>query len=341
MSLVPLFLTLALLPAGNSLLSSDDDMDQEQDQDQDLLGINDFAGVMDLERGLPEDVDPVFEEVLVDGDEYTDDTLERCPRWQTTMAERDAVEERMSRGPVLTKTKTHRAATKPLHLFIIASPFSGSTALLSMLATSPEATTLCSGKTWACEGTWLLIKRKEALYHNRWWPNASQVGPALHIFQDYWDPSKPVRLEKSPPNIVKVPDIAQFFAKKRRQVGFIFLTRAACNNNDPSGEGRNFTRALRQAVDTVKEGFKSLVLHYEDLIRDPYGTAQKIVDKFPALRQLDPAENPLYFSGKTRRQNNKRTQSVAEYVVERGPFANELWSAPRGWLKLDRTFGYP
>merc|ERR1712176_1598130 len=82
-------------------------------------------------------------------------------------------------------------------------PYSGSTALLNLLSTSPTASNLCAGQKWACEGHYLLVDKKliPSLewgdLKNPTWPE--DWNDALSVWEKVWNTSKTVFMVKSPP----------------------------------------------------------------------------------------------------------------------------------------------
>ena len=67
-----------------------------------------------------------------------------------------------------------------IYLHIMVLPYSGSSALEGLLASSPTTTTICKMNTWQCEYTWLM-----ADWHVPGWSFASRWEPPEHANQ-YW-----------------------------------------------------------------------------------------------------------------------------------------------------------
>lgn len=79
--------------------------------------------------------------------------------------------------------------------------FHGSTALETVLLSSPRLATLCSARTWQCEGDHVLY---QATGDDVWrdWENQLRDGwnysRALELWSEVWDLRRPVLLEKTP-----------------------------------------------------------------------------------------------------------------------------------------------
>jgi len=244
------------------------------------------------------------------------------------------------RLPLIARRKVVR--TKPLHLFLIVPPYWGSTSLLSLVSSSPNVTTLCESGVWQCEGTWLLADKYHMLSSN---PNADNFmwkrrsvdwGKALEIYEKYWDPAQPIRVEKSPPNIAKVAEIADHFRNRKDEVAFIFMTRGACFGTEYPKEWGGFAELLRHGLEEIHllGGYRYTTLQYEDMLKDPYRVSSALLDFLPELEQLDPAGNNIHSSG-------DRATPVAEYIVKKGPFENKETEVSQEKANLNHKFGYP
>jgi len=137
-----------------------------------------------------------------------------------------AIKAAMSTGPVTTQKPS---VSTPTYLFVLAAPHTSSTGLFSLLATSPDTSTLCSAHTWACEGTWLLIERGMMTGNSRWDQDLPRDwNAAVDAYAEFWNSSQQVFLEKSPPNIAKAERIYSQLTKSGKRVKFLILTRSPC-----------------------------------------------------------------------------------------------------------------
>jgi hypothetical protein len=94
---------------------------------------------------------------------------------------------------------------EPQYLFVLSPPFSGSTILHNLLATSPSVSTL------PAEGQHL----REAAEHMRgehWSPNLEVPWEKIkQVWDDAWEGNGPIFLEKSPPNVLRAEEIKKHF----------------------------------------------------------------------------------------------------------------------------------
>jgi hypothetical protein len=207
-----------------------------------------------------------------------------------------------------------------------------------MLATSPATTTLCAANTWACEGTWPLVEAGLIERAKRWDRDQPKSwAAAMAVFEKFWDPSRPIRLEKSPPNLVKVKPILDYFKETPNQAAFISMSMSACFKTMGEGDRKHHAE-LAEALDVLKtENARHLHMHYEDWITDPYRMAQLILGAFPELEELDPALSGVTFGSSG---NGDRAKSVVDYVTEHGAFENEVAQVSQDVHRVDERLGY-
>jgi hypothetical protein len=264
----------------------------------------------------------------------------RCPPLYHSAAEIAQLHARRDGTPVFgpaTYDQRKEDGNKTITLFLLVPPGSGSTGLLSMLATSPEVTTLCAHETWACEATWLLINDGLMTRADRWDADKpSDWGRALEVMETVWDPKKKIRIEKSPPNINKIAEITEHFKGRTDEVAFISMAHSSCFKSqssvtteyDENGDNvyQNMKTMLVNGFGVLEAGnFKHLHIRYEDLVRYPYSQAERILDFLPVLKRLDPDKNNLQtFQGDTKRLEGDRTESVVGYTLGHGPSATAL-----------------
>ena len=139
-------------------------------------------------------------------------------------------------------------------------------------------------------------------------------------------------MEKSPPNVVKVKNIAEYFKERPQEVAFISMTTSNCFKKG----GGDKKESLADALDFLhREQYPHLNIKYEDLLRDLYEVSQRIVRFLPSLKQLDPDNNTL----NTTFVEGERGHSIVDYVVEKGPFRNQA-SVSLEQHRVDERLGY-
>lgn len=263
------------------------------------------------------------------------------------------LQDRMKQGAVYAKTEggLQASPTKPLHVFIMSPSNWGGTALLSLLASSPESTNLCSANSWACEGQQVLFKHH--MIDNRHLFANHTMSDVMKVFEKFWDAEKPVRLEKSPwlmgPEVT--PTIAEHF-KGRNDVAFVFLTRSACSIERSEWDGHYgiLVEHVMKTMNTLKE-FPQLQVKYEDIIRDPYGTSERILEFLPALKSLNPNIQSLHQNVSNGLHNygdyvlvpvdqGERGKPVAQYASEHVGNANKRHTTSQKQHAASKHLGY-
>ncbi len=172
------------------------------------------------------------------------------------------------------------------YLFVLCPPFCGSTVLWHLLATSPHVSALPD------EGQFLKGVRR--IMRNRPWDQNQQMPWPLikKRWEESWDMTKPILLEKSPPNLVRAAEIQKhfepchFIAMIRNPYAFCegFLRR--------QGRGAQFAAVTwieraQQQIDNIDRLDRITHFTYEALTGDPPRIAQQILDFLPSLESLD------------------------------------------------------
>lgn len=193
-------------------------------------------------------------------------------------------------------------SSRNLYIFLMSPAYWGSAAVLSLLASSPQVATLCRAGGHACEGTDLLWRRKmmsptvfNRLEREYTWEEA------MDVWEQWWGKmpewQKPVRVERSTALLANVDLIASYFDRHPElEPVFLFLTRSPCSCGAPCQPGGRIYEAPGTAIlNAMSElwKFPQMLLRYEDLIRNPYEVAERLLEFVPALRSLNPAVNPL------------------------------------------------
>ncbi len=142
----------------------------------------------------------------------------------------------------------------------------------------------------------------------------------------YWDTSKPVLLEKSPPNILRASEIAAHF----QPLQFVLMVRNPYahaeglmrRNKWKVSRAANFAcMCLRVQLRNARELENALVLSYESLVADPQQSCRDLAAFLPALSDLDPEASFAVHSvdGTVHRPitdlNEKKIASIPSHVM--------------------------
>lgn len=211
-------------------------------------------------------------------------------------------------------------------LFLVTPPYHGSTALEGLLASSPSLSTMCHtklGKQNHCEGIPKLLKLE--IISDKWDEGQplNWIEDALPVYRRFWNMSQCILLDKSPPNVFKVPSIARDFSNAELHINFVFMTRSPCHMSNTMHNHMERTIPKQKAyLRAQMEHYKMLlrnkfpVVHvrYEDFFWNLEGVSNRLLEFMPCLQNLDP-HRP--FSEQGTHHNNgmqERSMSVADYV---------------------------
>jgi Sulfotransferase family len=176
------------------------------------------------------------------------------------------------------------------YLFILCPPYSGSTILWKLVATSDAVSSLPN------EGQFL--PEVQAEMRERPWDETRVLpwGRIKSVWDGYWNHDKPILLEKSPPNLIRTDAILAHFDPVR----FLLMVRdpyAHCeglmrrNGWDAARAAQFSVRCLRQQARNAATLPDALAFTYEALADDPQAIARRIEAFLPALGMLKAADS--------------------------------------------------
>ena len=176
------------------------------------------------------------------------------------------------------------------YAFILCPPYCGSTLLSQILASSKNVS--INNPQGTCEGQTLPEVRDHLFVANRWdsklpvdWPMVKQV------WHHYWDPKRPIFLEKSPPNILRADQIESHF-----QPAYFFVMwrnpYAHCesqirrNGNQPGDAAGFAIRCLEIQRQNIRKLRNVLPVSYEELTAEPSRFVRQANEFLPELGKL-------------------------------------------------------
>ncbi|GAB4377354.1 MAG: hypothetical protein Kow0075_05730 [Salibacteraceae bacterium] len=179
-----------------------------------------------------------------------------------------------------------------IHLFILAPPFSGSTLLAEVVATSPNVS--LNNEHDQKEG--MLLPGGRALYgtfEQRWDPQYKyNWGKIYALWGRYWDFSKKILLEKSPPLIIRAEELQ----KRMRNPFFLILVRDPYAHIESLMRRRDWTAeksaeysmmCLKYQLHNATTLQNKHVVRYEDMTTNPVDFAQGLIKFLPQLQALN------------------------------------------------------
>jgi hypothetical protein len=172
------------------------------------------------------------------------------------------------------------------YLFVLCPPYSGSTLLWKLLSTSINVSSL------PLEGQFL-PELKELMRDKPWDATHALPWPEIkRVWESYWDTSKPVLVEKSPPNLIRTREIQAHF----QPVKFVIMVRNPYaqseglmrRNNWKVNRAANFAMmCLRAQLRNAQELDDALVMTYESLVQDPARACGQLAAFMPPLADMD------------------------------------------------------
>jgi hypothetical protein len=174
------------------------------------------------------------------------------------------------------------------YLFILSAPYSGSTVLWRLLQTSGQVAALPD------EGQ--KLPELKAMMRKEPWNPERQFDWALirGVWESYWDLSRPVLLEKSPPHLCRAETLAHEF----EPAWFILLLRdplAVCEALHRRN-GLGYTEAaerwlswLQLLVRCRARLPRQTLVHYEAMTEAPVEVFRRLAAWLPELSDVDPA----------------------------------------------------
>eukprot|EP00188_Purpureofilum_apyrenoidigerum_P002108 Plantae.Rhodophyta-Purpureofilum_apyrenoidigerum.ctg22587.p1 GENE.Plantae.Rhodophyta-Purpureofilum_apyrenoidigerum.ctg22587~~Plantae.Rhodophyta-Purpureofilum_apyrenoidigerum.ctg22587.p1 ORF type:complete len:415 (-),score=53.09 Plantae.Rhodophyta-Purpureofilum_apyrenoidigerum.ctg22587:129-1319(-) len=167
---------------------------------------------------------------------------------------------------------------KPIYIFVMGKPYSGTSATLGLIVAAPEVANLCKlreGKPPDCEG----VKHLASPGMNAWkpdWPIDFQTD-VIQRYESMWsDKSKCVRVDKSLPYSVKVGQmIDQLVERDDMHVAFLFMTRSFCSK-DRIDTGLPLSKLAESYQFLLDKGIPVIHLRYEDYFADLNHVEQRL-----------------------------------------------------------------
>lgn len=230
------------------------------------------------------------------------------------------------------------------YLFILSPPYCGSTLLTEIIDSSDSSS--INNPIGTCEGHRLPEVKSEMFDHpQRWNPdrrmNWNKIKQAWHR---YWDPTKPVLVDKSPPNIMRATRIEKFFNPSH----FIIFTRNPYAQVEslmsrkkmlPRDAAEFALTCLSHQKENIEQLDAPLILTYEALTNEPKKTLHAIIEHIPELDDIHlpralKTHNSVAKANQVSNQNEIKIQRLDRATLEK---INSVFSKKRRLLNF---FGY-
>ena len=204
-------------------------------------------------------------------------------------------------------------------LFVLSPQYSGSTLLTALLLTSKNVSV--NNKIGAREGQQLPVLNKLLFNNVKRWEPSHKVNWSFVKKQwlKYWDVSKPILLEKSPPNLVRAKSIEQYFAPSY----FIVLTRnpySLCqslikrSNFTPEHAAQFTIKCLLLQKHNIETLNNVIKIAYEEMVENTNSIVDKLKIFIPELGELQISNVNAEFGAIANMNNDKIKQLSAEEI---------------------------
>ena len=177
------------------------------------------------------------------------------------------------------------------YLFILSPPFCGSTLLTEIISTSKNVS--CNNNIGLREGQHLPGAHDLLFTEDRWDSNKEiDWNRIKKIWSKYWDKSKSILLEKSPPNICRANNIDKVFNNSK----YICLIRDPYAqiqsnirryNTDIKVAAEKYISYLKFQKKNIENLENTLVISYEELADNPANAKEKISAFLPLLEDIN------------------------------------------------------
>jgi hypothetical protein len=238
------------------------------------------------------------------------------------------------------------AGTRVKHkfLFILSPPFCGSTLLNQLISTSAQVSV--NNEIDTREGQTLPGVRAVMFDHERRWDEDLDFDWhwIKRIWLKYWDPAKPVLLEKSPPNILRAASIQQSFSPSY----FIVFYRNPYahveslmrrRGSDVKEAARFAIKCLRHQKKNMETLENKLAISYEELTDRPQAAVDAFQEFLPELNDLsiDQDFTAHNFKSKPMKITNLNLEKIANLSDAELAVINSVFKEEEPLL---RYFGY-
>ena len=197
------------------------------------------------------------------------------------------------------------ARKKNKYLFILSPPFSGSTLVNQIISSSKNVS--CNNNIGTREGQ-NLPEVKKIMFEEKRWEEKNKLpwDKIKKIWRSYWYLKKPILLDKSIPNIMRVDQLKEFFYPNH----FICIVRnpyAICEgvmrrSNQSAEVAAMFTiKCLKYQMKNINLHKDIFLLSYEDLCDNTTITINKIKKQIDELYDINPNQKFKAHNFKTKK----------------------------------------
>jgi len=228
---------------------------------------------------------------------------------------------------------------KNQHLFILSPPFSGSTLMNEIISSSSKVS--CNNNIGLREGQHL-PNAKDILFTKDRWDKEKKINWKIihNIWNKYWDKSKDVLLEKSPPNICRAIQIekefpnAKFICLVRNPYAQIEgkMRRHGASAKEATELSIQYLKYQKENIDKLKN---TLLVKYESLTENTKNEKKAIITFIPELSDIN---TELKFNAHNLRAvssmgiTNLNTEKISNITEEDLGIINQIFNKEKSIL---------
>lgn len=215
-----------------------------------------------------------------------------------------------------------------IYLFILSPPYCGSTLINELISTSSKVST--NNDKYTREGQRLPKVESVMFGADRWDDDTRYDWEFIkREWKKYWDVTKPILLEKSPPNIIRAEEIAKHFSpvyflcfNRNPYAHCESLMRRSKNLARPEDAAEFAVRCLYYQQKNLKVLDNVLHISYEELSEFPEETTKKIEAFVPGLEQINPHQEFYAHNYKAKKMkitnlNDEKIRMLSQEELER------------------------
>eukprot|EP00039_Didymoeca_costata_P017467 m.324177 g.324177 ORF g.324177 m.324177 type:complete len:340 (-) comp16540_c10_seq24:156-1175(-) len=190
-----------------------------------------------------------------------------------------------------------------IHLLVLPQirAYRGSTAFQQLLMSNPAVSTLCTAKTWQCEG-WK-IRRARLPFDNVKDASKLNFEIAFNEWVKYWNLSSPALLEKTPTQVQVMQELFDFIksGNYNKKLGklkpvYIFVWRPAClrtmSSHKSTFKGElGILNQMLELYEKIRHQAPTILINYAEMLWKPDKVAKRLHNFFACL---PPGFNPDY-----------------------------------------------
>lgn len=236
-----------------------------------------------------------------------------------------------------------RPLAESKYLFVLCPPYCGSTLLQELLSSSSNVSP--NNIFGTREGQSLPEFRKLVDYRRTWEEDYQYPWRAIEMaWRSYWDRSKPILLDKSPANLIRVEAINQHFPRAY----FVAMVRhpfAHCESlirrdkMDAEAAARFALRCLKAQANNHQKKVSLLLIRYEDLVDQAQKIRRDLERFLPEISdiELNKAFKAHNFKNRRLPLTNLNEEKIKRLSETQKGVIRQVFA---GHEKLLRKFGY-